>query len=168
MPSVADQLRQARESQNLSLQEVAEVTKFRSDHLRALEEGNYDIFAAPVYIRGSVRSYASLLKLDVPRIMSDLDAELSRSVHQSPPSLVPPRKSFVDTLMLWLSRVNWQVALPALGLLLAGLMMLTIYRAWESYRRYDPLENLGPGLYQPPPTNSGELLPFPPQTPPGN
>ena len=63
MPTVAEQLRAAREAKNLSVNEVAEITKIRTDHIRALEEGNFDIFVAPVYIRGFARTYATLLKL---------------------------------------------------------------------------------------------------------
>ena len=56
MSTVAEQLREAREAQNLTVYQVAEITKIRTDHIRALDEGNYDVFSAPVYIRGSVRS----------------------------------------------------------------------------------------------------------------
>ena len=79
MSVVADQLRQARQTQNLSVQQVAEVTKIRTDHLRALEEGHFEIFSAPVYVRGFVRSYSTLLKLDVPQIMRALDTELAET-----------------------------------------------------------------------------------------
>ncbi len=61
MSTVAEQLRQAREARNLTEQQIVEITKIRTDHLRALEEGNFDVFSAPVYIRGFVRSYATLL-----------------------------------------------------------------------------------------------------------
>ena len=46
MSSVSEQLRQARQAQNLTVEQVAEITKIRSDHLRALEEGNFEIFSA--------------------------------------------------------------------------------------------------------------------------
>ena len=72
MATVAQHLRVAREAQKLSITQIAEVTKIRTDHIRALEDGNYDIFAAPVYIRGFVRTYATFLKLDVK---DDADAE---------------------------------------------------------------------------------------------
>ena len=48
MSTVAEQLRQAREARNLTVQQVAEITKIRTDHVRAVEEGNYDVFSAPV------------------------------------------------------------------------------------------------------------------------
>src|SRR4029453_41978 len=79
MPSVAEQLRRAREAQGLSLRELAELTKIRADHIRALEEANYAPFPAPVYIRGSVRTCATLLKMDVAAVVNDLDRELAQS-----------------------------------------------------------------------------------------
>ena len=36
MSAVAEQLRQAREARNLTVQQVVEITKIRTDHLRAL------------------------------------------------------------------------------------------------------------------------------------
>ena len=89
MSAVSDQLRQARESQKITVQQVAEVTKIRTDHLRALEEGNFDVFSAPVYIKGFVRSYATMLKLDVPQIMAALEAELGQTQKFSEPPPLP-------------------------------------------------------------------------------
>src|SRR3989304_4790689 len=90
MPTVAEQLRASREAQHLTVHQVADVTKIRTDHLRALEEGNFDVFTAPVYIKGFTRSYATLLKLDVPRVMAQLDAELAETEKFSePPNLTP-------------------------------------------------------------------------------
>ena len=79
MSTVAEQLRQARELRHLTVEQVAEITKIRTDHLRALEEGNFSVFSAPVYIRGFVRSLSTLLKLDVPQVMAALDSELRQT-----------------------------------------------------------------------------------------
>src|SRR6185436_7199824 len=79
MPTVAEQLRTSREAQGLTIYQVAEITKIRTDHIRALEEGKYEAFAAPVYLRGFVRTYATLLKLDVPAMMTLLETELSQT-----------------------------------------------------------------------------------------
>ncbi len=64
MSTVAEQLRLAREAKQLTVEQVAEMTKIRTDHLRALEEGNFAVFSAPIYIRGSVKNYAAALKLE--------------------------------------------------------------------------------------------------------
>lgn len=62
MPTVAEQLRAAREARKVTITQMAEVTKIRTDHLRALEEGNFNAFSAPIYIKGSVKNYATQLK----------------------------------------------------------------------------------------------------------
>jgi len=90
MPTVGEQLKTARESQGLQIHEVADQTKIRGDHIRALEEGDYDVFSAPVYIRGFVRTYAGLLKLDVPQILEALNSELARSGQAEPTRYPPP------------------------------------------------------------------------------
>ncbi len=163
MPTVAEQLRVAREAQGLTVHQVADITKIRTDHIRALEEGNFSIFAAPVYIRGFVRTYAALLKLNVESLVVALEAELGQTERfREPPPLTSGQKGFLDVLMLQLSKVNWRVALPSLGaalLLLAGFLG---YRAWRQHQSKDPLNGLGPGLHQPAQGGSGNTLPLPP------
>src|SRR3954467_1179225 len=113
MPTVAEQLRQAREERGWTVHQLADTTKIRTDHIRALEEGDYNVFAAPVYIQGFVRTCATLLKLEVPKVMADLDGELSatKKFRQHPP-LTENSRGIVDWLMLQLSKINWRVGLP--------------------------------------------------------
>jgi cytoskeleton protein RodZ len=167
MPTVAEQLRTSREAQGLTVYQVAEITKIRTDHLRALEEGKYEAFAAPVYIRGFVRSYATLLKLDVPGMMSRLEGELSQTqkFQELSPLFDKPR-GFLDMVVLQLAKVDWRVALPSLGVALALLLAIVGYRAWRAHRSKDPLDTLGPGVYQPAEKQSGDTLPLPSSTPP--
>lgn len=163
MPTVAEQLRAAREAQGLTVYQVAEITKIRTDHIRALEEGNHQIFAAPVYVRGFVRTYAALLKLEVSSVLAALDAELSQDKRlREPPSLMPGERGFLDVLMLQLSKVNWRVALPSLAVALLLLGSYLGYRAWRSGHARDPLSGLGPGLHQSSQPASGDTLPLPP------
>lgn len=161
MATVAEQLRSAREAKKLTVNQIADITKIRTDHIRALEEGNFDIFVAPVYIRGFVRSYAGLLKLDVPNVMAALDGELSLTEKFSePPPLSKQQRGALDLVMLKLSRVNWRVASVALGSLLALAVIAGIYFAWRSFRTRDPLAKLPPAVYRPAGSNTGEVLPL--------
>jgi cytoskeletal protein RodZ len=162
MATVAEQLRLARESKHLTLQQVAEITKIRSDHLTALEEGNFNVFPAPVYIRGFVRCYSTLLKLDVPRLMGELDGELGQTRQFSePPALSARPRGIVDFLTLQLSKVDWRkglVVISAAVVLTAAVLVILIVR---HYRNSDPLKNLPPGVYQP--ARPGmDYLPSPP------
>ena len=164
MSTVAEQLRTAREAQNLTVYQVAEITKIRTDHVRALDEGNYDVFSAPVYIRGSVRSYAMALKLDVPKVMESLQSELSKSEkHHEHPPLTKETKSILDVMMFQLSRVNWRIALPLVGILILILAAVGFWRMWSSHQAKDPLADVPPAVYQPQ-RDSGNTLPVP--TPP--
>ncbi len=163
MSTVAEQLRQGREAKNLTLQQVADVTKVRPDHIRAVEEGNYDVFSAPVYIRGFVRTYSNLLKLDVPQIMSELDAELGRTTKfAEPPPLAGHTRGTVDYLMLHLSQVNWGKWLIAL---LGVAVFVGIIWAWVARRQHDSMKGMKPGLYSLTNGAAGETLPLPAPAP---
>jgi cytoskeletal protein RodZ len=162
MPTVAEQLRQAREARHLTIEQVAEITKVRSDHVRALEEGNYNVFSAPVYIRGFVRTYSALLKLDVAKVIADVDAELGKTRQFSePPPLTKQPKGALDFVTLQLSKVDWRRAIPLIGILLVIGIIGGAYWLWHHNHSQDPLKGLKPGIYQAPNKDSGDTLPLP-------
>jgi len=166
MSTVAEQLRQAREARNLTVQQVAQVTKIRTDHLVALEEGNFDVFSAPVYIRGFVRSYSALLKLDVPQVMASLDAELGATQKfAEPPPLAEHSRGALDFLMLQLSKVDWRKAVIGLVVVVALVACFSAVAAWRRSKAADPLNGLKPGIYQSTQNVPGETLPLPAPAP---
>jgi cytoskeletal protein RodZ len=166
MSTVSEQLRQARQAQNLTVQQVAEITKIRSDHVRALEAGHFDVFSAPVYIRGFTRTYCTLLKLDVAQVMAALDRELAQNKKFSePPPLSDRRRGVLDFVMLQLSRIDWRKGAIVVGVLAVCIGALLSWLAWQRYRSQDPLKNLQPGLYQSTQHLSSETLPLPPASP---
>ena len=160
MPTVAEQLRSAREARKLTVYQVAETTKIRTDHIRALEEGNYEVFSAPVYIRGSVKNCATLLKLDVPAVMAALNVELGQTEKfKEPPPFTEESKTVVDRLMFLLARLNWKIGLAggaALGIIL---IVVLVGFAWRHHKHSNSLAGLPPAVYQP--ASSGETLPLP-------
>jgi cytoskeletal protein RodZ len=160
MSTVAEQLRTAREASQLTIEQVAELTKIRTDRVRALEAGEYNAFSATIYIRGSVKNYAKLLKLDEAHLLRALDAELKGTEKFSePPPLVETKKTFIDALTLLWSKLNWQLGFAGIAaialVVLAGLGVV----AWRHHQRSDPLKNLPPAVYQP--ANAGNTLPLP-------
>ena len=162
MPTVAEQFRAAREAQQLTIQQVVEVTKLKSDHVRALEDGNYQAFPAPVYIKGFARTYAKLLKLDAPSLLATLDVEIAQSgKFKESASLTPHAGGVVDFVMLQLSRLNWRVLLVLLGAGILTLIFVSSYRSTRTQKRTDPLAGITPGLYSPPKNSTGETLPLP-------
>jgi cytoskeletal protein RodZ len=159
MSTVAEQLRSAREARNLTIQQVAESTKMRTDHIRALEEGDFNVFSAPIYIRGSVKNYAMLLKLDVPQIMAALTAELGRTEKFSePPPLTGVSNTPLDRLMFLLSKFSWRVGLAGGAVVVILLVIALVSVTRRHHRHSDPLAGLPPAVYQS--TNSGDMLPL--------
>src|SRR6266704_597680 len=133
MPTVAEQLQRAREEQKLSIYQVAEITKIKTDHVRALESGQFDSFSAPVYIRGFVRTYARVLKLDESQVVADLEAELGQTEKfREPPPLTNKPRGALDLLMLKLSRLNWRVASAVLGVAVVLVIARMGYRSLTS------------------------------------
>lgn len=166
MSTVAEQLRRARESQKLTVNQLAEMTKIRTDHIRALEEGNFDVFSAPVYIRGFVRTCATLLKLDVPQIMAALNSELSQTAKfHEPPPLMEQQRHPLDFLMLQLSKLDWRKGAIGLGAAVVFVICLSIFVARRHSQKADPLAGIKPGVYQAGQNTSGETLPVPPPAP---
>ena len=61
---IGEQLRKARESQDLELQDVAHSTRIPLATLTALEESNYSIFPSPTYTRSFLSQYSEFLGVD--------------------------------------------------------------------------------------------------------
>jgi len=160
MPTVAEQLREAREAKKLTIDQVAETTKIRTDHLRALEEGNFNVFSAPIYIRGSVRIYANALKLDTAAVLATLDTELGRTERFSvPPPLTDQKTTLIDTLTLLLAKLNWKMGFAGIGVIGLVLVLIMGLWTWHHHSKSNPLKNLPPAVYHP--ANTGDTLPLP-------
>jgi cytoskeletal protein RodZ len=160
MPTVAEQLRAAREQRKLTVAEVAEITKLKGDHIRALENGDYSVFAAPVYVRGFIRTYGTLLKLDVSALLRAVDEELGKTGRfaEVSPNRLPP-KTPLDSLMLVLSRLPWRLILPVAGVLILLFVIVALFRSCKEKAAHDPLNGLPPALHRP--VGGGNTLPLP-------
>lgn len=71
--SVGAQLRTAREEAKLSLDAAAQVLKFSPRQIEALEADDYAALPGATIVRGFVRSYARLLKLNADTLLRDLE-----------------------------------------------------------------------------------------------
>ncbi len=73
-------LRQERERQNLTIDDIEEGTSIRALYIEAIENGEYDKLPGTVYTKGFIKNYAKFLGLDpdatVKEFMGDI-AELS-------------------------------------------------------------------------------------------
>lgn len=160
MSTVAEQLRSAREAKNLTIEQVSDLTKIRTDRVRALEDAKFEAFSATVYIRGSVKAYAKALKLDEVQLLAALDAELKGTEKFSePPPLVEQKKTMVDHIALLVAKLNWKVGFAGIGVIVLVIIAGFSVLAWKHHQKSDPLKNLQPAVYQS--SNSGDTLPLP-------
>jgi len=145
----------------MDVYQAAELTKIKSDHIRALESGDYGMFSAPVYVRGFVRTYAKALKLDPAKMMEALEREIGeegKMTEQPAPTPEEVRsQSFLDLVMLQLSRLNFRIVLATVTAALVIFLVATALRN-RALRNADPLRDLGPGIYQPGSDQPGERI----------
>ncbi len=76
MPGLGDEFRAAREARHLSLSDVSEQIHIRSVYLQSIENEEWSVIAAPVYVRGFVRTYARFLGLDPEHAVAQFNASI--------------------------------------------------------------------------------------------
>jgi len=81
-------LREAREARNLTRSDVAAQLNLQVDTVKALEEDDHDRLPVSTYVRGYLRNYARLVKLDGEALVEHYDSEASE-----PPEIVPDVKT---------------------------------------------------------------------------
>ncbi|MGA3038321.1 MAG: RodZ domain-containing protein [Vulcanimicrobiaceae bacterium] len=117
MPSLGDEFRVAREARGLSLSDVAENLHIRSTYLQAIEEEDWAVIGAPVYIRGFIRTYARFLGVDPEHAIEGFNA----TVPSAPPTKqwngggavsVDPGSGGGPSLWVWVAGV---IALALVG-----------------------------------------------------
>ena len=166
MQSVGQQLKNARESQGKSLEDVGGELKIRADHVAALEEGDFSKFDAPIFIRGFVRTYCRFLKLDHNALIVQLNQELGGTESLASDPALPGKKGFLDGLTLFLSRLNWSIWLPLIVFIsIAGFVLFVVnikQTQSEELQRGDWADKLPETKYEPIRNMMNLELPLPP------
>ncbi len=73
--TIGEVLSARRGERGLTIEQAAAATLIRPDRLRALESDDIASFAAPVYARGSLRTYAGFLGLDAEQLVADIGTD---------------------------------------------------------------------------------------------
>jgi len=77
MPSLGEQLKQAREARGLTIQQIAEATHIGGRFLQAIESDTYDILPGGVFNRAFVRKFASQVGYDQEQAVRLYDEQLA-------------------------------------------------------------------------------------------
>jgi len=75
--TIGQELRQARQARQQSLEDIAKATYIRLHHLQALEAGNFEAFSSPTQARGFLRTYANFLGLNPEPLLERLGGSRS-------------------------------------------------------------------------------------------
>ena len=110
--SLGKYFKRERESQKISLKEVAENTKVREHILRAIEEDRHDLLPSITYVKGFLLSYARFLRLDANKVLSLYQ---KRGLEEEPVPLPPKRP---PKRILWNKKQTWVVG----GIIVASLV----------------------------------------------
>jgi len=88
--TLGDQLRQARQERNLSLEQAAEGTRIRVHYLEALETGDFSRLPSKAQARGFLRAYAGFLNLDPERLLGIPEDEIEEPTVEQVEPAPPP------------------------------------------------------------------------------
>ena len=88
--SLGQKIKQARQEQDLTLEEVSHATRIKEHYLKAIEEDDLDALPSPVQQRGFVRSYASYLGLEQQPLLDQLPSRSPDQESQTKAPSPPP------------------------------------------------------------------------------
>lgn len=116
------QLAAARESRGMSVADIAHQLKLSPWQVEALESGNYRRLPGAVFVRGFIRNYARLVKLDPALLLANSEHDLP---HPAPAA--PEKPPSADIPFPAERKVNWHIyAVPTLAVL-TGLVIFEFY-----------------------------------------
>ncbi len=116
MPALGDEFRAAREARHLSLNDVSEQLHIRAVYLDAIEHDDSS-FAAPVYVRGFIRTYARFLGLDSETAVASFNAASGPATPKphEPVAASPLRSGRRPTPWLWVAALAAAVLMGFVG-----------------------------------------------------
>lgn len=156
MSTVGELLKQAREAKGLTVQEIAEATRIKRVQIEGLEKDDYSSFPAHVYVRGSIKNYASVVKIDPQPLLDLLESGGQTTEEKDAQELSEKEKvvqefkeskTSLDPILFKLSG-KWTMLLPVIIIFAVIIAMAWGYKTWRNSQDIDPLSNLGPGYYQ--------------------
>ncbi len=117
------QLAAARESRGLSVAEIAQQLKLSPWQVEALESGDYRRLPGPVFVRGFIRNYARLVKIDPAALLASAEPQLPPTAPLANPTPAPSAEIPFPTER----RVEWGKYAIAAVLVLIPLAVYEFY-----------------------------------------
>jgi len=93
LTELGKRLKEAREQQNISLEDLQKLTKIQKRYLTGIEEGNYDLMPGKFYVRAFIKQYCEAVGLNADEIFEEYKADIPRSQNED----IPEQLSRVKT-----------------------------------------------------------------------
>jgi cytoskeletal protein RodZ len=146
-----EELKSARTYREMTLEEIARITRINEDYLRALEEGHWNRIPT-AFLKGYLRNYAEILEMNLPKVMESFEAlnyqggEYEEKRREELPTYADLNRrnqgKHIPTLL---------ESLPVLRyLLLGGVLLAVVLAAWTVW--------LVVGLFLPEPVKEVEIV----------
>ena len=136
MTEFGTQLKEARESRGLSLQQVAASTKISVSVLEALERGDFPRLPGGIFSRAFVRSYATEVGANADVVVAQFVAELEAA---APAATEAVRPDVTEDDIAFLERQRRASLFLRVALIVLALALIGSFIAWQMTRkRADP------------------------------
>lgn len=136
VPTTGSVLQAARLQAGLSIEQVSEQLKWSLRQVNALESNQFDQLPAMVIVRGFVRSYAKLLKIDADAVLASLpsDTQSANPVRELRPTLSTPFQESKTSFLGRTENTNRKYIVGAVILAFAALAVVAVQqleqKAW--------------------------------------
>jgi len=153
MKETGKRLKSQREAKQMSLSEVSVAIKITPRMLQAMEAAEMDLLPARTFLRGFVKTYSALLKMDVDEVLrlfnEEMDALEAPPPSEHPETDMPPppastHKSSEDLISDRPSAAK--KAAWVLGILALVALIWLVQQVVEKYKREGVVEELPPSL----------------------
>lgn len=128
--ALGEEFRSAREARSLSLSDVAERLHIRSVYLAAIEDEDWHVIGAPVYVRGFMRTYARFLGLDPEAAV----ARFSATIPAGTPATAAPRSAASNASEKRSGEGNSPSLAAVLAIVVAVLVVLFVGYEFYQYK----------------------------------
>jgi cytoskeleton protein RodZ len=157
----------ARKASGLSISDVAAQMRITPRQVEAIEADQYDQLPGAVFVRGFVRNYARLLKIDPVPLLHALEPALGEEA--------PLRaQHYAGTLPVQVKRTHTRIWLALLGVVVVAIVAAGGYEYWRARRDgadirgqppqvAPPIAPQAPAAVPSPPVERGEPVPLTPE-----
>ncbi|MFC4320112.1 helix-turn-helix domain-containing protein [Litchfieldia salsa] len=132
MTELGQRLKETRESQKLSLEDLQRITKIQKRYLVGIEEGNYSVMPGKFYVRAFIKQYAEAVNLNPEELFEEYKSEIPTTTNEQLPDQLSRVRS-KRQISARGSKILEMVPVLLVSLFIVG----GLFTAWWLFQKYD-------------------------------